>query len=406
MDEEETREDAPRRPNTGAGASFLWKLALVGGALSAAYASSLSVWTHVFAASLAALVLLLFLSRDPGRHIVAASGLLVAAPLLHFAAKLGMDARITADPLSCACSYCIDAFSLEDFSWPFRHPDGWFAALAPFVFPLVGAIGVAIASLMLRVRRGWGGRALRAASLASLLLAAVVLLLAFVRARRLPTLETYLSSLPVVGVLPPAQGEPAEVIDRGGKWPATLHVYRDHVDGMAIERSCNVSMRRCEVSIGPRSCQFLFERSAALTVRREYRGRAFVTLDDGSRHFAFFDGQLAHLKGTMVDEHVSPPRVWMIAGLLGMLLALELQVRRHRARKYLDWLRGAKTAPRLGIYRDGQSPDSAETTPGTPDEAIEEARREVIAYDVLSVAAAWVGVAPLIPMAAKVLGVG
>ncbi|MDI3283396.1 hypothetical protein [Polyangium sp. 15x6] len=369
-----TNEPTTDPPRSKIRAAFVFgaKLALVGVGLLVASFAAPPVWVHVLGGSLAALALVVALSRAKGRRIVTAFGLLATVPLLVFAAKLGMDAHITSAPLGCACTYCSDAFSLANFSnWPFRQPDQWFAFLAPITFPLVGALGALIPLLLLRVRtsfsrriRAGGGLVLHAASLASLALAAALLVHAFVCAARYPAADTYLPSLPEAGVLSPALGKPAEVRDyRMSKWPAILDVYRDRVDGLSIERSCNVSGSVCEFSIGGlRSCQNLVERSAAVTLRRD-AAHDFITIDDGSHRFAFRGGTPIHVTTNDIADAVSPARGWLFVGCLGMLLAGWLQARRRRAEERLD----------------------------------------AAALDVLAAAAAWSGVAPLLAIVGKMI---
>lgn len=362
----------PPRSNTRAAFLFVAKLALVGMALASTSFAAPPAWAHVLGGSLAALVLVLVLSRAEGRHIVTAFGLLATIPLLVFAARLGMDARITSAPLGCACSYCTDDFALAGLAlWPFEQPDGWFAFLAPITFPLVGALGAVVPLLLLRGRasfsrhiRAGAGLVLHAGSLASLLLAAALLVHAFVRAGRYPAADAYLASLPQLGVLPPAQGKPTEVLDhRHSRWPAMLDVYRDKVDGLSIERSCNTSGSLCEFSIGgQRSCQNLVERSAAVTLRRD-DAHDFMTIDDGSNRFAFRGGRLIHVTTSDIASVVSPAHGWLSVGCAGMLIAMGLWARRRRAEDRLD----------------------------------------AAALDVLAAAAAWSGVAPLLAIVSKTI---
>ncbi|MDI1481131.1 hypothetical protein [Polyangium sp. y55x31] len=354
-------------PRSKARAAFLFvaKLASVGVALAVTSFAASPTWMHVLGGSIAALVLVLAVSLAKGRHIVTAFGLLATVPLLVFSADLGMDARITSAPLGCACSYCIGDWEMAGLSfWPFEEPDGWFAFLAPFAFPIVGALGALVPLLLVRARdsfsrriRAAGSLLLHAGSLASLLLAAALLVHAFVRAGRYPAADTYLASLPELGVLPPAQGKPAEVLDhRHSRWPAMLDVYRDQVDGLSIERSCNTTASLCEFSIGgQRSCQNLVERSAPVTLRRDVV-HDFVTIDDGSNRFAFRGGTLIHVTTSDIAAAISPAHAWLSVGCAGMLLAMGLMARRRRAEERLD----------------------------------------AAAFDVLAAAAAWIGVAPLL----------
>ncbi|MDC3961829.1 hypothetical protein [Polyangium jinanense] len=356
---------APPRSKLRAAFLFVAKLALVGVGLLVTSFAAPPAWIHVLGGSLVALALVVVLSRAKGRRIVTAFGLLATAPLLVFAAKLGMDARITSAPLGCACSYCLGDWDLAGLAfWPFQQPDGWFAFLAPFTFPLVGALGALVPLLLVRARvsfsrriRAGGGLVLRAGSLASMALAAALLVHGFVHAARYPAADTYLPSLPEAGLLPPALGKPTEVLDyRVSKFPAILDVYKDHVDGLSIERSCNVLGSLCEFSIGgQRTCQNLVERSAAVTLRRD-AAHDFITIDDGSHRFAFRGGTLIHVTTNDIADAVSPARGWLVVGCLGMLLAGWLAVRRRRAEERLD----------------------------------------AAALDVLAAAAAWIGIAPLL----------
>lgn len=404
-------------------------------------------WTRAFAGSLAALTLLVAFSRAPGRHIVAASGLLTTFPLLYIGADSALDDRITTDPLGCACDYCSDVFTFDFGHYPWSLPDGWFATLSPILFPLFGALGALFAFLILRVRpampswiRAGGGVALRVVGLASLALAAPLLVIAWNRAQTYPDPKDYLASLPVMAVVPPVSGDPFEVVRSenlgSGIRTEARKIYKDPIAGLVIERSCGSSDAQCSVSFdGDSNCREIVRGAAEVTLRRDADG-GLIFVEDGEGRFAFRDGSLVHLTLREIAGRMSPSMGWIGAGLLGMLLAVWFKLRRRNARQRLDRLAAAtpgfhgedgwivadderpafRADPDLklpvgpvlifsggrrrgAVYRDGQSAEPVEILAGTRDDLMEERRRDVAALDVLAVAAVGLGVAPLLALA-------
>jgi len=408
-------------------------------------------WTRAFAGSLAALTLLVAFSRAPGRHIVAASGLLTTFPLLYIGADSALYDRITSDPLGCACTYCSDTFTFGSFeNFPWSLPDGGFATLSPILFPLFGAFGALLAFLILRVRpalppwiRAGGGVALRVVGLASLALAAPLLVSAWNRAQTYPAPEDYLASLPVMAVVPPVSGDPfkeVRSVNRGSMGSTEARkIYKDHIAGLVIERSCGSFDAVCAVDFdGKSSCREIVRGAAEITLRRDADG-GLIFVEDGEGRFAFRDGLLVHLTLHELAGRMSPSMGWIGAGLLGMLLAVWFKLRRRSVRKRLDRLAAATPgfhgedgwivadderpafradpdlklpvgpvlifsgARRRGaVYRDGQSAEPVDILAGTRDDLMEERRREVAALDVLAVAAVGLGIAPLLALAGAI----
>ncbi|WP_437724750.1 hypothetical protein [Sorangium sp. So ce861] len=331
----------------------------------------------------------------------------------------------------------------------------WYALVyaaytAPLVAGLSGGLGSALALRLLRRERAWLPPALRAASLAALALAAALVAGAAIRLFQRPGLDRYVASLPVIAVIPPVEGEPSRVVERGdASADESLRVHDVSTAGFVVSRACD-TFRRCALSLGtaerPPSPN-LHSRATgpraqtAFALRRD-SAEDLVLLDplDENAHkrpFAFrapviypeavFPRDLLRAAG--------PPLAWLAVAAAGVLFAGLVQRRRRRAREHLERLAGAPAgtcdergwitfdeplpglrldddcptgpvlvlsseAVRAATYRSAGPSGAIEVVPGEREELLAEARAELARLDAATLAAALLTAAPLAAAAA------
>jgi hypothetical protein len=212
------------------------------------------------------------------------------------------------------------------------------AALFVFI-PLglffLGALGPMLASLSLR----YGARPLMP-WLAAATFAVSLMLLGggLLKARSAVDVDLFVQQLPVLGVLPPVTGAPAFELPGSRPGGETIQVHVDQLGRHRFERrcerdDCTLHMTALDVR-GPAAAPerhfgswFRTGRSALLTVRSTFDRRAMV-VEQGGQQIAFLDGQLRTLGPRDVSLHVAPPLGWLLGGLLAVLSAALLGLRR------------------------------------------------------------------------------
>ncbi|WP_437507370.1 hypothetical protein [Sorangium sp. So ce1099] len=408
--------------------------ALIGGAGLVAYCC-LPVLYPVPIASLAALLFLVRIYRRPHGAAATALGLALVTPVLLTAAWLTM----------------VQSIAVRGYVPYHAYYEGLPVLVAAFAAGVAGGLGSLLAGRLLRRERAAFAPALRWASLVALALAAVFVADAALRLVNRPGLERYVASLPVLGVVPPIEGEPLQSVERGAAYaPGRVRVHTVAVAGYAVTRACSFDLR-CTVSFGTESDPVSpnlnpladkIHETTSLAVRWD-SATGLVLIDPlgesvHSKPFAFATrgGYATPLFPRMLLPISGPPLSWFAVGAAGLLFAGFVQRRRRRARDRLARLAGAPAGtldgsgwitfdePLPGVrlppdddsptgrvlvitgaaapaatYRSARPLGAVEVVHGERDELVAEARAELVRLDAVALAAALLTAAPLVPAA-------
>jgi hypothetical protein len=207
--------------------------------------------------------------------------------------------------------------------------------LVPFGLFFFGALGPTLAGVFLSLG---GERPVRWLAAATGVASLVLLGQGLLKARSAVDVDLLVQQLPVLGVLPPVTGAPAFELPGSRPGGVALQVHVDHLGRHRFERrcerdDCTLHMTALDLR-GPAApperhfgSWFRAERSALLTVRSTSDQRVMV-VEKGGQQIAFVDGQLSTLGVRDVTRHVAPPLGWLLGGLLAVVSAALLGLRR------------------------------------------------------------------------------
>lgn len=344
-----------------------WLQAAGAGALVGGYLGFTSTIAGVHAVLLMAAILALGLHRKAWR-VVFALGVLPLAPLVALIAHRTLDVVI----VRALCEWSFDLTHYE------------MLAITAF-FTVPGVISFLIALFAAKRARHLPPLLLQIASLSSLALAALLLAVTAPRALRAPDHEHYVESLPVLGVLAPADGEPTKIrvgeeIPRGGSSSRpprektdpperyTTRIYDASMGDLRIRRlcpsfrsDCFLELRLAEQPFSP-AIEARFDRepqrgSASWGCNPEElwveSGGAITVREDAFHSLILFDGNALHAvrrpalapTGVHVRDVIrttSPPRGFVASAALGALVAVGFGLRGVRARRRLARLARAR----------------------------------------------------------------
>jgi hypothetical protein len=355
-------------------------------------------------------------------------GALGVAPLLFLGAGFAMGDPIVASHWRCGTG------------------DAALAMLAPPAFAVLGALGGAVATLVVP-RAPAGGRAARWIGLGALGLCAALVAWAAARSARWPGPDAYVRSLPVMATLEPAAaGTPVTTLPASP--PSTFEpqaIYRDRLGDLEIERRCQGEY--CTASLGAPARDPLgdarkhAEEGASvrihqpLVVRRDEAHDLWILEGSGRDAYRGPALELTDVGVALVKDTLAPPPGWTVGAAAGVLFGALLRVRRRRAAARLARLAAApagvlgddgwialeggappvRVAPDLGLPRGPVLllADDGTTTPGRAyrgeaplgpgavvagerEELVTRAGDEVAALDALALAAPLLTAAPLV----------
>jgi hypothetical protein len=359
----------------------------------------------------------------PRARVVSALGVLGIAPLLFFGALIALGDPIVSSHWRCGTG------------------DGALVMFAPVGFCLFGATGALIACAVAGNARRRVDAALLGGRRIAVVLSAVILAGAAIRAVHNPDTDRYLDSLPVVGVIRPVAGEPVSILPpTGGSSSDPTRVYEDRLGDLVVQRDCvaawcDLSLRRANepLPFPPHKWGSVgVDEHTPLVVTRDAKHDIWVV----GRRLAFRgpDLRVTDIKVDTVADALSPPLGWILGAAAGLLLAAGLMIQRRRLARRLSVLASAiagvharngwitmdeglppfRAPPDLALaegpvlvvtaagasvgsrtYRGAGSPRDVAILSGARANILAEVRGRITALDAFALSAAFLGAAPL-----------